>query len=168
MSDVLDNAVPGAYAPGSAGYVIGTQLPLLSTVASLMSTLVELLQTGGATSSFSQGLLSAIQVGRDSQNYEVVVGEDYTIPVVMNPPTDISTWAITFTVRDKTDTVVLTKTVGDGITVTSGANGVFEIAVSATDNATIGNFKFDTWRTDSGNKVQINFGEFVVSERERA
>lgn len=166
-SDPLAVLVPGSYTPGTFGFLVGSELPLMETLANSFSTLIGILQTGGAASSFSQGLLSAIQVGRDSQNFEVVIGEDYTIPVVMTPPTDITGWTITFTVKDKDGNPVITKTVGSGITVTHAATGVFEIAVSSSNNDTIGNYKFDVWRTDSGNATQINFGEIVVAEREK-
>jgi hypothetical protein len=90
---------------------------------------------------------------------------------------DITGWAITFDVRkqDKSSTVLLTKSVGSGITIsgvfnsTASSNLQRAVLVLADTDLTIaqfssdgGTFRYSLKRTDAGAETILAFGDFVV------
>src|SRR6185295_19810429 len=86
-------------------------------------------------------------------------GEDVDITVTMSPVEDITGWSITFTVRKTFNVlpILIQKSVGSGITITDGPNGVFVIHVDSADTANldVGAYHFDIQRTDVGNLVEL-------------
>jgi len=84
---------------------------------------------------------------------------------------DINGWAITFSLRDRTDgTLLLSKSVGSGITLTTPANGVLEVAIARGDtidgsgNILInpGRYVYALQRTDAGSVTDLAFGDAVL------
>lgn len=90
---------------------------------------------------------------------------------------DITGWEITFDVRkqDKSSTVLLTKSVGSGITIsgvfnsTASSNLQRAVLVLADTDLTIaqfssdgGTFRYSLKRTDAGAETILAFGDFVV------
>lgn len=90
---------------------------------------------------------------------------------------DITGWAITFDVRkqDKSTTVLLTKSVGSGITIsgvfnsTASSNLQRAVLVLADTDLTMaqfssdgGTFRYSLKRTDAGAETILAYGDFVV------
>lgn len=91
-----------------------------------------------------------------------------TLNCTESSATSISGWAITFTVRsypEATGSALITKTVGDGITLTDAANGVFQVYFDA--DLTPGQYAFDIWRTDTGQETPLLIGTLNVMKQVR-
>ncbi len=93
-------------------------------------------------------------------------GDDKTLEVTLDPvPGDITGWAITFIVKtsDTAATAEFSKTVGSGITITSGANAVFEVAIDDTDiDGLSGTLRYKAKRTGAGTEITLNYGDFKM------
>ena len=89
-------------------------------------------------------------------------GEDVLLRFRMQPPTDISGWALTFTLKDTlTGTTQFTKTTGGGgITLVDAGRGVFEVTIASanTSSLTAGRYMWDVRRTTSGSKTTLADG----------
>jgi hypothetical protein len=73
--------------------------------------------------------------------------------------------SLTFTISDENDVVLLTKTVGSGITITDAANGVFEIVITDTDTTStdIGKYYHSiVYEPVSGGKYLLAYGIFDI------
>ena len=93
---------------------------------------------------------------------------DVTIYFVPCEPRSISGWAITFTVADSSGgTVRITKTVGSGITVSSAAEGLFQVAIASADTSALtpGRFEWEAKRTDSGSITYLARGNFILTKQ---
>lgn len=95
-----------------------------------------------------------------AQNIEIDTSEDVTIELQMTPAsTDISGWAMTFTMKDNDGNVKITKTVGAGITAVAGQPGWADCVIeTALTGLTPGNYPYDWWRTDTGHLRRLAFG----------
>jgi hypothetical protein len=96
-------------------------------------------------------------------------GEDVALTVTLTPPTSISGWSLTFTVRDRPGgTVKLTKDNGGtgGLTITDAGNGVFKVTIARADTQTltVQAYVYDIRRTDSGNNAIIAFGSINLKQ----
>lgn len=87
--------------------------------------------------------------------------------------TDISGWSLAFAVRERRTTdgpgdVLFSCVTGTDITITDGANGVILVDVASADtlSANPGTYRWDLWRTDSGNKEWLAGGPFILLERQ--
>lgn len=78
----------------------------------------------------------------------------------------ITGWALAFTVRSDfdSDTVLLSKTTGSGITITSGSGGVMTITITAANTLALaaGEYVYDVQRTDSGSEALLTIGTLRV------
>src|SRR4051812_19735578 len=74
-------------------------------------------------------------------------------------PEDITGWSIQFTVH-KLGTTYITKTTGDGITLTDPENGILTVAIDGTDteDMTPYNYEFCIERTDPGGAGVLTTG----------
>lgn len=100
-------------------------------------------------------------------------GEAILLTVTITPVTNITGWSITFTLRDKfTGAVLLTKSVGSGVTITDGPGGVFTVLLSKANtslghglasNRTPLECLFDIRRTDAGSEAALTVGDVSIS-----
>lgn len=102
-----------------------------------------------------------------NQNLDIYRGEDksWGISVAIDGPVDLTGAALAFTVRRTyTGTALVTKTVGDGITVTDAANGQATLALVPDDTAdlTIATHYYDLVLTLSGKSYTLAVGTFKV------
>jgi hypothetical protein len=84
-------------------------------------------------------------------------GEDLTINFQMTPPTDVTGWNITLTVKDTLGgTTQFTKTA----TIVDGPRGQWKVVIANADTASlaVGRYVWDARRTDSGNKATLADG----------
>jgi hypothetical protein len=92
-------------------------------------------------------------------------GEDITLNFEVTPPQDISTWAMTFTVRSAPGgTTQFTKTVGGGITITDGGRGRYKVQINAADTSglAVGDYEWSVKRTDTGFVTVLAHGSIVL------
>jgi len=93
-------------------------------------------------------------------------GEDVTLTVTMSPATNITGWALQFTVRKQYGdaAAVLTKTEGAGITITDATNGVFKVALASADTAglELRACVFDIQRTNAGSHTVLTIGNLTL------
>lgn len=79
---------------------------------------------------------------------------------------DMTGWALEFVVKYAAaeDRKLLSKTVGDGITITDGPNRTFRVTVEAED--TVGwkgaTYDYAVWRTDPGQEQVVLFGPALL------
>lgn len=95
---------------------------------------------------------------------EFVRGEDVTIEVTVTG-VNVTGWALSFAIAlTYRDTAIITKTVGSGITITDGDNGVFEITLADTDTDGLptGTRVWDVKRTDAGEEAVLTRGELEL------
>lgn len=90
-------------------------------------------------------------------------GEDVVLTVTLTPPTNITGWSLTFTVKNNLGgTTEVTKDNGGtgGISITSAGNGIFTVTIlrSDTTGLAIQAYVYDIRRTDSGNNTVLAFG----------
>lgn len=88
----------------------------------------------------------------------VFAGEDVVITFTITS-TDITGWALSFVAG------AVTKTVGSGITITDGANGVCTVDLAAADTTALGagDTSFKLRRTDSGSNTVLSFGTLRIT-----
>jgi hypothetical protein len=96
-------------------------------------------------------------------------GEDVTLTVTLTPPTNITGWSLTFTIRDKLGGAVkITKDNGGtgGLTLTDAINGVFKVTIARADTLTLAvqSYVYDIRRTDSGNNAIVAFGSIQLRQ----
>lgn len=81
-------------------------------------------------------------------------------------PRDITGWTLQLRVfDDRGGAVLLTLTLGAGITLTDATAGDFMIVLTATHTGTTlgaGSFWYDLWRTDSGSETPMAEGTLLV------
>lgn len=108
-----------------------------------------------------------------SQDFECWQGEDNTLQITVKKedgtPKDISaSTAITWKLARKPSaaTALLTKSLGSGIAITDGLNGVFQITLSAADLASLYDSYYHEARVkDSANKSKVvTTGKVVVNK----
>ncbi len=77
---------------------------------------------------------------------------------------DISGWAITAEVQDLTCKVVITMTVGSGITIVDGPAGRADVLFSASDSQplALGRYNYSIRRTDAGSKTMLILGDITL------
>lgn len=87
-------------------------------------------------------------------------GEAVSPIFTMDPGTDISGWAILFTVEASGHEKIISKTA----TVTDGPGGEFQVALDTDDtNIRAGYYRYDAWRVDAGSERILAVGQFIVS-----
>jgi hypothetical protein len=102
----------------------------------------------------------------NTQDIQFYVGEDIPINAVLDPVVDISGWAISFVMRFTAGglPVLVTKTVGSGITIVSGPASTFIIQMLSADTSTLapGEYVYDVQRTDVGNHRMLVLGTVTL------
>jgi len=99
-----------------------------------------------------------------TEKIEIIRGEDILIEVTVTGQI-ITGWALIFAVAPKyQDTAVITKSIGSGITITDGAHGIFQVALSDDDTKDLrtGGYVWDVKRNDAGQEAVLSRGEFVI------
>jgi len=98
----------------------------------------------------------------ENQDFSMFRGEDKVLEVTLVPAVVITGWALTFTLRLSTSgpTALVEKTVADGIVITGGATGVFQVTLADTDTVSLtpGKYVFDCKRTDAGSETILVYG----------
>lgn len=93
-------------------------------------------------------------------------GEDGVIHCQLSPVENITGWSLKFTVRKTLGVlpILITKTVGSGITITDAANGKFDISMLNADTtaAAPDNYFFDIQRTDAGFHSELGIGTLTL------
>lgn len=113
------------------------------------------------------------------QNLTIYQGQDVAIEVTIYEEEGGATadnivgWALEATfARPVTNAIdeSLTKTTGDGITITDGANGVAQIELSDDDTEamTAGDWEWSLWVTDAGAEAPLLIGTITVKETARS
>ena len=102
------------------------------------------------------------------------IGEDITLEVEVTttgisggPAVDITGWAISFSMkRRKGGDIVLSKTVGSGITITDGPNGRADIVLTDddTNKLVVGEYDYDVKRTDPGSEAVVTTGTLTIKD----
>ena len=104
----------------------------------------------------------------------IYTGEDATITVTIysdaaqTTPQNITGWSIQFVVHGQGfATAIITKTVGNGITLTTPASGVLTITLAAADTASLipGQYTFSIARTDTGAAANLTEGNLNLLAR---
>jgi hypothetical protein len=94
------------------------------------------------------------------------LGEDATFTVTMNPVMGIAGWTLEFFMKTvaTSPVVVLTKTIGNGITVLDSVNGIFTVQVLRADTEALGFgiYSFSVRRIDSGLNTELVRGAISV------
>jgi hypothetical protein len=95
-------------------------------------------------------------------------GQDLVLQFTMLTPQAITGWGISFRVYPGNDTSgapIFTKTVGAGIAITDGPNGVIQVTLLAGDTAGLpatADYTYTLARTDTGNNVFLATGPLVL------
>lgn len=105
-----------------------------------------------------------------SQNFSLFRGEDVELEVVLRSGEDITDWALAFHLRADVEgagsPLVTRSTANGGITSTAAqaAAGtcVVTIPAATTIALPIGSYRYDVWRTDTGDNVVIASGSCDV------
>jgi len=101
-------------------------------------------------------------------NIEFFAGEDIELEVTLSPAVNITTWTLTFTLKESLTaaSALVTKTVGSGITITDGANGIFVVSLpAASTNQTARKYVYDIWKTNSGGSAVLCNGQCNIKAR---
>lgn len=99
-------------------------------------------------------------------NIQFFKGEDITIEDVITG-VDITSWSITFSIRETfADDVLISKTVGSGITLTDPTNGKLQIVLSDDDTNLLSsrNYVYDVKRMDAGSEAVLTYGILTIQE----
>jgi hypothetical protein len=93
----------------------------------------------------------------------------YTIVDANGAPQDVTGWTFTWVLRQPASgaTALISKTLGSGISVVgSAANGVIDVAIAAADTASLasGTYFYTLWRTNTGSKTELAFGDAVLRQ----
>ena len=94
-------------------------------------------------------------------------GDDVSIRFTLTPPTDITGWSLTFTVRNKPGgTTQFTKTVGSGIALTDTGRGIFTVTINSADTSSLasGDYEWSVKRTDAGSNVVLSHGYLYLDK----
>jgi len=95
------------------------------------------------------------------------VGEDVTVRVTATG-LNITGWTLAFSVAvGYGATPLFTKTVGAGITITDGPNGVFDVAIADTDTDGLasGGYVWEAKRIDAGQETVLAYGQLELKPR---
>lgn len=168
-TDPLGVAVPGSYAPGTVGYLIGTNLDVpVSDVAAA---------AGDATAANQAAILAAIQgtevlqVASPNVLGNLVLTQGDTYDGIGNPKaqwtvaTDYTDgWTVTFTIRDEDDVVVYAETgsVASSTLITVDIDAPTGLAFSGCPGVWQG--KFDVQLTKAGSVQTIALGKVFINE----
>lgn len=102
------------------------------------------------------------------QNLECDAGAAVTVECAPLATEDVTGWTLRFRVLSRrSGEVLLTRTLGDGITLVSAAAGTFEVSLSATHTGTTlgeGDYRFDLWRTDAGSEARLAHGRLLIED----
>ncbi len=107
-----------------------------------------------------------------NQHMDLRRSRDYSLTFRAAPQFDITGWAISFRVRLKVGgTSAIIKTVGSGITITSGPRGIITIAIAVADTSslTLSNalangegYVWEIARTDTGSVTTLADGTITL------
>lgn len=108
----------------------------------------------------------------ESQNFFAGDKATFRIPVVQDDdttPQDMSSWTLEFTLsRGSGFSAAVTKTTSSGITITNGSatNDRADVVLDAADTLGLaGNYRYSLRRTDSGEELELAFGDFYIHAR---
>ena len=109
-----------------------------------------------------------------AENVSFYRGEDVTLEVEVTttgisggPDVDITGWALVFNLKKRlTGKVVLTKSIGSGITITDGTAGRADVTLTDEDTLILvpGEYVFDVKRDDAGAEAILTVGTLTVKE----
>jgi hypothetical protein len=102
-------------------------------------------------------------------NFIFFRGEDVALNFAMIPPTDVTGWSMTFTVRNKlAGSTQFTKDNGGtgGLTIVDAKAGTFKVSIAKGDTSglTPGGFVYDVKRTDSGSNAILANGTITLRQ----
>lgn len=110
-----------------------------------------------------------------TENVEFFRGEDVTLEleqtttgVAGGPDVDITGWALVFSLKKRlSGKIVLTKSIGSGITITDGAAGRADVVLSDDDTNDLvpGDYNYDLKRDDPGAEAIVTVGTITVKEK---
>lgn len=109
----------------------------------------------------------------DTINFSFYKGEDVTLTVSPSQNVvNITGWSIAFSVRAQPNSnspVLITKTVGAGVTLSSPTAGQFTVAIADADTASLaaGTYYFDIQRTDNGHVTVMTIGQITLVDEIR-
>lgn len=93
---------------------------------------------------------------------------EYSIVDADGAAVNITSWALEWVMRESesASTAALTKTTAAGITITNGAGGVLQVAISDTDTLTLEprTYVYALRRTDAGSEQILAFGDAVLRD----
>lgn len=95
------------------------------------------------------------------------LGEDITIRVTVAGSGDISGWTLQCDVKSTGGgAAIISKTTGDGITITDGPNRIFEIALSDTDTEKLAGseYKWGVKRMDADQEAGLAKGLITMGD----
>lgn len=97
-----------------------------------------------------------------AQTIKIFRGEDIVLHFTMDPVEDITGWTISFTVAKNYNTS--TKVTQATAVLTSGPLGTFDVYLpkSVTEGIEPETYKYDVWRTNSGEERILSIGDFIV------
>lgn len=100
-----------------------------------------------------------------AQTITLAIGQSKVITVTMDaaPAGGVASWIMRFRLRQRGKSVLIEKTLGDGVTITDAVNGVWTIALSGADTENLLSYSYDWsfWRTDVTTEAPIAFGTTV-------
>lgn len=88
------------------------------------------------------------------------------LTVTMTPAADITGATFELNIRTPAQVVVLQSTT---FTVTSLSAGIFYFTLTSAQTGTtigVGDYRYDIWRTDSGNEKRLCYGPLAVEEEQ--
>lgn len=95
---------------------------------------------------------------------------DRSLTVTLATSTNVSAWAVQFTVRKRSGdaTALITKTLGSGITTITPSTGSWLVSLLSADlDLDPGIYFWDFWRIDSGSYTRLAYGRFLVQPQVR-
>lgn len=99
-----------------------------------------------------------------SQEIKVYRGEDVSLDFTATTDTDITDWAITFTLRLPGASPTLTLTTSGGeVTLTDEDAGELSVALTRAQTAALTSrqYRWDLWRTDTGSYRRLAGGDYL-------
>lgn len=104
-------------------------------------------------------------MAQENQQFSVFAHSVKTVTFQMTDGTNVTGWTIKWVLTDEEDNVLLTKTVGSGLTLTTPASGLFTLSLTADDtDLTPGVYFWETKRTDDNLEETLATGTMIVNK----
>lgn len=102
-----------------------------------------------------------------AQTIKIFRGEDIILHFTMTPVEDITGWVISLTVAKNNN--MTQKVTQQTAVLTSGPNGTFDVYLpkSVTQAIEPDTYKYDVWRTNTGEERILSVGDFIVGANAR-